>query len=229
MGKDTYRIFLQGSAQSIGRPEEVKPQHGDYVLVGRTKVSSAVREPTAARQKILNAAYELFARNGIQAVGVDAVVAHSGVAKMTLYRHFSSKEDLAMAFLNLRNERWAEEWLKAEVERRSTDPAERLLLIFDLYHEWFQRPDFEGCSFIRIMLETEPGSTLHQAAAQHLHRLSDYVTALANAAAITDAVGFGKTWQMLMEGSIVAACAGNRNAALDAKRAAVLLLKAWSV
>ncbi len=196
--------------------------------MGRTKVSSAVREPTAARQKILSAAYELFARNGIQAVGVDAVVAHSGVAKMTLYRHFASKEDLALAFLNLRSERWAEDWLKTEVERRSTDPAERLLLVFDLYNEWFQSPKFEGCAFIRVMLESEAGSMLHQTAAKKLAELGDYITALANAVGLADAAGFSKAWQMLMKGSIIDAYGGNRNAALEAKHAATLLLKTWS-
>src|ERR1700676_1754398 len=96
-----------------------------------------------ARERILVAAYELFSRWGIQAVGVDAIIARSGVARQTLYRHFSSKQDLVLAFLERRGALWNKGWLQGEVERRATDPGERLLAIFDVFDEWFQRPDFE--------------------------------------------------------------------------------------
>ena len=52
-----------------------------------------------ARQRLLTAAYELFARQGVQAVGVDAIIERSGVARQTMYRHFGSKQDLVLAFL----------------------------------------------------------------------------------------------------------------------------------
>jgi AcrR family transcriptional regulator len=64
--------------------------------------------PTAAsdaRERILDTAYELFSRNGIRAVGVDAIIDRSGVARMTLYRHFGSKDALVLAFLERRDER----------------------------------------------------------------------------------------------------------------------------
>ena len=78
-----------------------------------------------ARERILDSAYELFAKNGIQAVGIEAVLARSGVARQTLYRHFDSKQDLVLAFLERREEVWTKEWLQAEVERRETEPAAR--------------------------------------------------------------------------------------------------------
>ena len=112
-----------------------------------------------ARERILDSAYELFAKNGIQAVGIEAVLAHSGVARQTLYRHFDSKQDLVLAFLERREEVWTKEWLQAEVERRETEPAARLLVIFDVFDEWFQVPDFEGCTFINVMLEHPDGRT----------------------------------------------------------------------
>jgi AcrR family transcriptional regulator len=147
---------------------------------------------------------------------------------MTLYRHFPSKKDSALAFLDLREERWTIEWLKAEIERRAHTPRERLLAVFDLYHEWFQQPDFEGCSFIKVMLESEPGSPLHEAACAQLNKLGDYVTDLALAADVTDPASLSSTWQMLMKGAIVSACAGNINAAAEAKAAASVFLKALS-
>lgn len=181
----------------------------------------------AARQRILNTAYVLFARLGVKAVGVDTIVARSGVAKMTLYRHFPSKEHLALAFLEMRDQRWTVDWLKAGVERGPSDPAERLLLIFDLFDEWFQAPDFEGCSFIKVLLESAAGSAVHEAAGHFLIRVRAFVTDLATEACIEGPADFGAAWHMLMEGSIVSACSGNRAAALEAKRAATLLLSAW--
>ncbi len=59
-----------------------------------------------------------------------------------------------LAFLERREELWTKGWLQAEVQRRASDPRERLLAIFDVFGEWFQEDDFEGCSFINVMLET---------------------------------------------------------------------------
>src|SRR6266540_7429799 len=91
-----------------------------------------------ARDRILEAAYELFSRQGIRAVGIDAIIERSGVARMTLYRHFASKDDLVLAFLERREQRWTQDWLQAEVQRRSDDPAQRLLAVFDVFDEWFR-------------------------------------------------------------------------------------------
>src|SRR5215472_18405674 len=101
-------------------------------------------EGPSARERILDTAYELFSRHGTHAVGVDAIVAGSGVAKMSLYRNFGSKDELILAFLRRREQVWAHDWLEAEVVARASDPAERLLTMFDVCGEWFNREDFEG-------------------------------------------------------------------------------------
>ena len=82
------------------------------------------------------------------------MISRSGVARHTLYRNFGSKQALVLAFLERRDEVWTRRWLQSEVDGRSADPAERLLAVFDVFDEWFRRPDFEGCSFINVMLET---------------------------------------------------------------------------
>src|SRR5262245_52676294 len=105
-----------------------------------------------ARERILTAAYELFAQEGIRAVGLDDVVARAGVAPMTLHRHFASKDDLVLAFLERREQLWTKDWLEAEVKRRASEPDEQLLAIFDVFDEWFRQDDFEGCSFINVLL-----------------------------------------------------------------------------
>src|SRR3981081_904825 len=108
----------------------------------------AARPGGNARERILDTAYELFSHDGIRAVGIDRIIADAGIAKATLYRHFPSKEQLVLAFLDLRERRWTREWLEAESERRAATRQDRVLVVFDVLDDWFQRPDYEGCSFI---------------------------------------------------------------------------------
>ena len=180
---------------------------------------------TSARARILDAAYELFSRNGVQAVGIDAVISHSGVARQTLYRHFGSKEDLVLAFLERRDELWTRRWLEAEVRERATDPAGRLLAIFDVFDGWFRRRDFEGCSFINLMLEhPDPAGAVHRASVSYLAAIRGFLEDLAREAGIAGAQDFAREWHILMKGSIVAAAEGDRDAARRAQRLGALLL-----
>jgi AcrR family transcriptional regulator len=178
-----------------------------------------------ARERILEAAYELFSRQGIQAVGVDAVITQSGVARQTLYRHFASKEDLVLAFLERREELWTKGWLEEEVTRRASEPAARLLTIFDVFDEWFHRADFEGCSFINVMLEhPDPTDRVHRAGVAYLAGIRGFLESLARAAGIPEAEDFARQWHILMKGSIVAAAEGDQDAARRAKRIGAALL-----
>ena len=113
---------------------------------------------SAARERILDAAYDLFSRRGIRDVGVDEVIDRAGVAKATLYRHFSSKDDLVIAFLEMREQRWVMDWVVAESQRRDAAAEGQLLAIFDLFDEWFHRDTFEACSLINVLLEMGPES-----------------------------------------------------------------------
>jgi AcrR family transcriptional regulator len=189
------------------------------------KASVVEAERPDARERILDTAYELFSRHGIRAVGIDSIIGRSGVARMTLYRHFGSKDALVLAFLDRREERWTKDWLQHEVERRAVDPAERLLAIFDVFDEWFQREDFEGCSFINVLLEiADPTSELHRASADYLARIRAFVAELSREAGIADPEGLAHKWHILMKGSIVAAGEGDRRAARRAREVASLIL-----
>lgn len=180
-----------------------------------------------ARERLLAAAYTLFSRQGIGAVGVDTIIAEAGVAKMSLYRHFESKEGLVLAFLERREQRWTLEWLEAEVMRRAPDPEGRLLAIFDVFHGWFQESGFEGCAFISVLLESPPESRVRAAAAECLARKRALVRSLADEAGLAQVDSFSHTWHMLMKGSIVSAQEGHKHAAKDAQRAAAILLETW--
>lgn len=182
--------------------------------------------PSRARERIMEAAYDLFSRRGVRAVGIDAIISQSGVARMTLYRHFGSKEDLVLAYLERREEVWTQRWLQAEVERRASEPADRLLAIFDVFHDWFQRPDFEGCAFINIMLETadEADDPIYRASTAYLANIRSFLETLGRQAGVADPGSFARTWHILMKGSIVAAGEGDRDAARRGQATARLVL-----
>jgi AcrR family transcriptional regulator len=182
---------------------------------------------TSGRERILETAYELFSRHGTKAVGVDRIIAESGAAKMTLYRNFASKDELILAFLARREERWTRAWLRAEVEERADTGAGRLLAIFDVFGEWFQRDDFEGCSFINVMLEvTDCEHPVRQASVDHLTAIRGFLAELAEQAGIPaeDSDAFARQWHILMKGSIVAAGEGDHDAGTRAQELGRLLL-----
>jgi AcrR family transcriptional regulator len=178
-----------------------------------------------ARERIDHAAYELFSHHGVRAVGVDAVVAGSGVAKKTLYFHYPSKGTLALAFLQRREELWTRAWLQEGVNRRARRPADRLLAVFDMFNSWFHRSDYEGCAFIRVLLEhDDPKHPIRKSTEDHIRTVRDFVRQLAEEARVRDPDGFARQWQIVMMGSIIAAYAGDRDAARRAKKLGVLLL-----
>jgi AcrR family transcriptional regulator len=186
----------------------------------------AASGPGGARERILKSAYELFSTRGIQAVGIDAVISRSGVARQTLYRNFGSKQGLVLAFLERRDELWTRGWLATEVRARADDPAQRLLTIFDVFDEWFRRPDFEGCSFINVMLEyPRPDDAFHRAGIEHLAEIRGFLRELASAAGVADPEGFAREWHILMKGSIVAAAEGDVDAARRSQRIGSLVLQ----
>jgi AcrR family transcriptional regulator len=169
-------------------------------------------EPTA-RERILETAYELFSHRGIRDVGVDEIIGRAGVAKATLYRHFPSKDDLVVAFLERREQRWTVEFVEAEARRRAATPEEQLLAIFDAFDEWFRRDDFEACSFINTLLEMRAGHPAGKASIHHLEKIRSLVESLAEEAGLPDANAFARSFQIVMEGSIVSAALGDLDAA----------------
>jgi AcrR family transcriptional regulator len=187
-------------------------------------VDAVTQASTGARGRILTAAYELFARRGIRDVGVDEVIAHAGVAKASLYRHFASKDDLVVAFLDLRETRWTRDWVAAEARRRGTTAEEQLVAIFGLFDEWFHRDDFEACSFINVLLEMGPAHPAGKASVGHLANIRSIVRKLAEEAGLSDPESFARSWHILMKGSIVSAAEGDAEAAQRAESMARLLI-----
>ena len=159
-------------------------------------------------------------------MGVDELIDRAGVAKATFYRHFPSKDELVLEFLRRREELWTKGWVEAEARRHGGAPDEQLLAIFDLFDEWFQRDDFEGCSFVNVLLEFGGGSghPFGRASAAHLENIRAVVRTLAEEAGLRDPASFALSWHILMKGSIVQAGEGDREAAKRAKSIGRLLI-----
>ncbi len=189
-------------------------------------LETATRPFPEARERILNSAYELFSRRGVRAVGIDEVIERAGVAKATLYRHFPAKDDLVLAFLARREQLWTRDWVEAEARRRGANPEEQLLAIFDLFDEWFRRDDFEGCSFINVLLEFggRDRHALARASALYLENIRTIVRTLAEEAGLRDPSSFALSWHILMKGSIIQSAEGDREAAKRAQAMARLLI-----
>jgi AcrR family transcriptional regulator len=196
-------------------------------MITEASSTETARSVPGARERILRAAYELFSQQGIGAVGIDTIIAKSGVAKMSLYRHFKSKEELVLAFLKQREALWTRQWLEAEIMATGTTPADRLLAIFDVFDQWFQKPDFEGCSFINVLLESAPNSSVRLAAVEHLASIRTIISGQAREGRLSDPEKFAHMWHFLMKGCIVSANEGNRDAAKQAKEAGIVLLNNW--
>src|ERR1700722_12317433 len=179
----------------------------------------------SGRERGSRAAYELFSRDGTRAVGVDAVIARAGTAKMTLYRNFPSKDDLILDFLRRREQLWTREWLEAESQRRGASPRRHPLAILDVFSEWFRTPYFEGCSFITTLIEiNDRNHPVHQAAVAHLANIRSYIERLAAEIGVDDVDSFARKWHILMKGSILAAHEGDMAAADRARELGELLL-----
>jgi AcrR family transcriptional regulator len=180
----------------------------------------------SARERILKAAYDLFSRRGIHAVGIDEVIDRASVAKATLYRHFATKNDLVLAVLQRREEIWTHGLIEAQSEQRGTTPEEQLLAIFDVMHDWFQlRDGYEGCSFINVLLELGADHPAGQASIAHIDHVRDIVRRRALAAGLTDVEDFASSWHILMKGAIVLAAVGDLDAAQRAQKMALTLIE----
>jgi AcrR family transcriptional regulator len=167
-----------------------------------------------ARERILTTAYRLFTRRGIRAVGTDEVIAQSGVAKATLYRHFPSKNDLVLAVLQRREELWTLGLVEQQSRLRGDTPEEQLLAIFDVFHDWFQKhEDYDGCSFISVLLELGAAHPAGKASIQYLDNIRQILRERAEAAGLVDVDDFARSWHILMKGSIISATEGDLQAA----------------
>ncbi len=164
----------------------------------------ALRPERSARDRILDTASSLFYRDGYQAVGIDTIVARSGVAKMTLYRHFASKDELIAAYLERSDaEYWG--WLEGEIGDVD-DPRAKLNAAFDAVATLATSARCLGCAFQAAASEfPEPDHPGHRVAVAHKRRVLDRLAGLADDAHLRDPEELAAQLLLLMDGAWVAA------------------------
>jgi len=157
------------------------------------------------REHLVQTALDLFCRDGFHATGIDRILSESGVAKMTLYKHFRSKDDLILAVLRRRDEEFRN-WFVRAVERRAETPRARLIVLFDVLGEWFAERNFTGCTFINAAAEYgRADDPIHASAAEHKKLVRSYIRDLAHAAGAKDPEDLAYALNLLIEGAITMA------------------------
>lgn len=182
---------------------------------------------TSARERILNTAKDLFYEEGIRAVGIDKIIERSGVAKMTLYRHFASKDDLIVAYLEALDAcHWA--WLEQAMAAHPGDPRAQLLAVFDALVTKLGVPEYRGCAFSNVVTEfPDPAHPGRQAALAHTERMRARLTGLAREAGAQDPEALGDQLLLLLDGAyVLGQKAGGALAATRARDMARVLLDA---
>ena len=177
------------------------------------------------RERLLDCAATLFREYGFRATGIDRILEASGCAKMTLYNHFRSKEDLILACVQRADETWRGA-IKSKVESSSSDPRERLLAIFDIAAEIVDDDKFCGCFFVKAVSEfRERDDPVHAAAAANKRLFTDYLTHLATEAGACEPETLAKSLLMLLDGAVAYAhVSGDAQAPALARRNAELIL-----
>jgi AcrR family transcriptional regulator len=182
-------------------------------------------DQTTAEDRLLDAADALFYDRGINAVGMDAIRAASGVSLKRSYQIFPSKEHLIEAVLRRRDEairRELEEYTSAR-----TTPTERVLAVFDYLYDWFSQPDYRGCAFINSFAELRSTSeNVVEIVRTHKRAFADHLAALVAAAGRPAALA-GQLLILANGAMVTAAIAGSPQPAREARDAARRLLESF--
>ncbi len=181
---------------------------------------------SSRRDHLVDTALALFAREGYHATGIDKILAQAGCAKMTLYNHFKSKDELILAALRRRDEGFRN-WLMRAVEKRAASPRDRLLAVFDVLDDWFRSAEFNGCMFVSAAAEfADPADPIHVCCAEHKRLLQGYLGYLAKAAGASEPEELAGQLMLLIEGAtVVRQTTGQGDTSKRARRAAEILLE----
>ncbi|SKA40794.1 transcriptional regulator, TetR family [Enhydrobacter aerosaccus] len=182
----------------------------------RATAPAQAADGDSARQRLLDAGMNLFCRYGINATGVDAIVAEAGTAKTTLYKIFGSKEGLIEAVLETEGQRWRD-WFIAGIEAGDGPARERLRRIFPVLKTWFGDGRFYGCPFINAVGEHDKADDrMRTIAIRHKKIVLGHIEKLAAEAGAGDAVALAHQIGLLIDGAIVAAMVTQDSSVADA-------------
>ncbi|RUW98121.1 TetR/AcrR family transcriptional regulator [bacterium M00.F.Ca.ET.141.01.1.1] len=179
------------------------------------------------RQHVVETAYALFKRSGFHATGIDRIIAEADVAKMTMYRHFPSKDELIVEVLDYRARRFDDQL--DQLAREGVTPEQKIAKIFDWHGRWFHRPDFHGCLFAHALAEFgDPQHPVFKAVARQKDGLRQRMQSiLAPVMPRGRAESAAAIVLMLIEGATLMAQMGQGDLAIrDARKAALDIIAA---
>jgi AcrR family transcriptional regulator len=158
---------------------------------------------TQMREYILGVASELFTTRGINATSVDTIVAEAGVAKVTLYKYFKSKEQLILEYLRQYDARlWQK--LKERMATRKAAPREQLLALVNGVMDWIADPEFKGFAFTNATAEfPENENPVHQTSVEFAQTLRKTLARLASEAGIKSADTLALQLSLVIEGTAI--------------------------
>jgi AcrR family transcriptional regulator len=174
------------------------------------------------RERLLDAASELFYAEGVQSVGIDRVIAQAGVAKASLYSAFGSKEGLVSAYLERRHEELIARLRDAAAGVE--DPVERLLAVFDSQAGQFPRAGYRGCAFMAASAEAPADSEITEATARYRGEVRDLFVELSAAAGVADPEQLADQLRLIYDGGSVAANLDHNPGIASSARAAARAL-----
>ncbi|HXM17752.1 MAG TPA: TetR/AcrR family transcriptional regulator [Candidatus Tumulicola sp.] len=173
----------------------------------------------------MDAALESFNFDGIRGVSAETIIERAGVAKMTFYKHFPTKEHLSAAYVRERSKRWMA-WLKERVKQLGRTPKQRLLAVFDVLAEWFESEDYRGCPFHRAAAEyPDQKHPIHNEVSENKRQLHAYFTELATDAGVPNRADLARSLMILTAGAeVMCNIEGSAAYAKQARRSAARLL-----
>ncbi len=194
--------------------------------MGRTATARYQRHEST-QETVLRAADQLFYRRGLHEVSMDDIRDAAGVSLKAIYAAFPSKAALVTAYVQRRDSLWRDA-VERYVTRRSSEPREQLLLVFDALDDYIRNPaTSQGCAMQRAFSELSGSDSESLARIRdHKEHMRDLLVRTARRAGLRRPAEIGAQLMILTEGVLItAAISGNRNAALQAKRAATILVE----
>lgn len=169
------------------------------------------------RERLLEVANARFYRDGINATGINAVIEEAGIARMSLYNHFPSKDALVVTYLEGRDRAWQER-IAARLASEG-DHRRRLLVPFDEYLEYGNEPGFHGCAFVNGAAELPEGHPGWDVVRRHKRSMVELLEELARDAGVADPERLAAHLFFVLEGAFVTAGVHGDRAPIERARA----------
>ncbi|PHM44757.1 TetR family transcriptional regulator [Xenorhabdus mauleonii] len=164
---------------------------------------------STARERILQVSHDLFYQEGIRATGIDRIIKEANVTKVTFYRHFPSKNDLIMAFLEYRHQRWIN-WFSTTLAAEISVYGTLVKALPAVLGKWFINPEFRGCAFINSTVEfSQALPEIQRVVQSHKQEMTEILAGYLPATSEKSVLA--KQITLLIEGAIVMAQYGEES------------------